>query len=52
MNNDMSGTRAEFGAGVSAQATKNLQFYADLRYAKGSKIEMPWAGGVGMRWTW
>ncbi|HGN0626932.1 autotransporter outer membrane beta-barrel domain-containing protein [Achromobacter xylosoxidans] len=51
-NNDMSGARAELGAGVSAQATKNLQVYADLRYAKGSKIEMPWAGGIGLRFTW
>ncbi|UUW17346.1 autotransporter outer membrane beta-barrel domain-containing protein [Serratia ureilytica] len=51
-NNDLSGTRGEFGAGISAQVAKDLQVYADARYAKGDKIESPWGGNLGVRWTW
>lgn len=51
-NNDMSGRRGEYGAGVSVQATETVQVYADARYAKGDKIESPWGGNLGVRWTW
>lgn len=51
-DNDLSGTRGEFGAGISAQVTKDLQIYADARYAKGDKIESPWGGNLGVRWIW
>ncbi|RTF43318.1 autotransporter outer membrane beta-barrel domain-containing protein [Serratia marcescens] len=51
-NNDLSGTRGEFGAGISAQVTKDLQIYADARYAKGDKIKSPWGGNLGVRWMW
>lgn len=51
-NNDMSGTRGEYTAGVTTQATETLQVYADIRYAKGDKIESPLGGNLGIRWTW
>lgn len=51
-NNDMSGTRGEYAAGVTTQATETLQVYADVRYAKGDKIESPLGGSLGVRWTW
>lgn len=51
-NNDMSGARGEYGAGLSSQVRENLQVYADVRYAKGDKIESPWGGNLGVRWSW
>ena len=51
-DNDLSGTRGEFGAGLAAQVTKDVQIYTDARYAKGDKIESPWGANLGVRWTW
>ncbi|HCJ7369194.1 TPA: autotransporter outer membrane beta-barrel domain-containing protein [Enterobacter hormaechei subsp. xiangfangensis] len=51
-DNDLSGTRGEFGAGLAAQLTKDVQIYTDARYAKGDKIESPWGANLGVRWTW
>lgn len=51
-NNDLSGTRGELGAGLSAQVAQDLQLYVDARYAKGDKIESPWGANLGMRWSW
>lgn len=51
-DNDLSGTRGEFGAGLAAQVTKDVQIYTDARYAKGDKIESPWGANLGVRLTW
>lgn len=50
--NDMSGLRGEYGAGLSAQVRNDVQIYADMNYSKGDKIESPWSGNLGVRWTW
>ncbi|MGB7801785.1 autotransporter outer membrane beta-barrel domain-containing protein [Buttiauxella sp.] len=50
--NDMSGTRGEYGVGISAQITPALQVYTDARYSKGSNIESPWGANLGVRWRW
>lgn len=51
-NNDLSGTRAELGAGVAAQVTEKLQLHADFDYMKGNNIEQPWGVNVGLRYNW
>ncbi|MBT1262244.1 autotransporter outer membrane beta-barrel domain-containing protein [Pseudomonas sp. VS40] len=51
-NNDLSGSRAEFGAGVAVKLSKNLQLHADLEHSSGSKVEQPWGANVGVRYTW
>lgn len=50
--NDLSGSRAELGAGVAAQLTDVLQVHADLEYMKGNNIEQPWGVNVGVRYNW
>lgn len=50
--NDMSGVRAEYGTGLSAQVTPSVQVYADMSYSHSSKSESPLAGNLGARWTW
>ncbi|WP_411706363.1 autotransporter outer membrane beta-barrel domain-containing protein [Edaphovirga cremea] len=51
-NNDLSGSRAEFGAGVAVKLSKNLQLHADLEHSSGGKVEQPWGANVGVRYTW
>ncbi|GAB3629105.1 putative autotransporter [Pandoraea terrae] len=51
LNNDLSGTRVEVGAGVAAQLTKQLQLHAELEYGKGRNIEQPWGFNVGARYV-
>lgn len=41
-NNDLSGSRAEFGAGVAVAMSAQWQVHADFDYAKGEHIEQPW----------
>lgn len=41
-NNDLSGSRAEFGAGLAVSVTSNLQVHADFDYGNGKNIEQPW----------
>ena len=50
--NDLSGSRAELGAGVAAQLTDVLQVHADFDYMKGNSIEQPWGVSVGVRYNW
>lgn len=50
-NNDMSGTRTEYGAGLSAQITPFVQIYADASYSYSDKSESPLRGSLGSRWT-
>ncbi|VVD83441.1 autotransporter outer membrane beta-barrel domain-containing protein [Pandoraea anhela] len=50
-NNDISGTRVEFGAGVAGQVRRNLQLYAELETSTGRRINQPWGAQVGVRYT-
>ena len=51
-NNDMSGVRTEYGAGIAAQVTPSVQVYADVHYSHSSKNETPVGANLGARWTW
>ena len=51
-NNDLSGSRAEFGAGVAVAMSEKWQVHADFDYAKGEHIEQPWGANVGVRFSW
>ena len=51
-NNDLSGTRTEFGAGVAVAMSEKWQVHADFDYSKGEHIEKPWGATVGLRWYW
>lgn len=51
-NNDLSGSRAEFGAGVAVAMSEQWQVHADFDYAKGEHIEQPWGANVGVRYSW
>ncbi|MHC8386090.1 autotransporter family protein [Pseudomonas sp. LB3P14] len=51
-NNDLSGSRAEFGAGVAVALSEQWQVHVDLDYAKGEHIEQPMGGNVGLRYSW
>jgi outer membrane autotransporter protein len=51
-NNDLSGTRAEFGTGVAVAMSKQWQVHVDLDYANGEHIEQPWGANVGVRFNW
>ncbi len=51
-NNDLSGSRSEFGAGVALKLSKDLQVHADFDYANGKSIEQPFGANVGLRYNW
>ncbi|WP_426618104.1 autotransporter outer membrane beta-barrel domain-containing protein [Pseudomonas rustica] len=51
-NNDLSGTRGEFGAGVAVAMSEKWQVHADFDYSNGEHIEKPWGATVGLRWYW
>ncbi|WP_287189523.1 autotransporter outer membrane beta-barrel domain-containing protein [Paraburkholderia sp.] len=51
-SNDLSGTRGEFAVGMTAQIKKSFHLYGEYSYAKGQKIEKPWALTGGMRYVW
>jgi outer membrane autotransporter protein len=48
-NNDLFGSRAEIGAGVSVSLSTRLQVHADFDYMKGDHVEQPWGANVGLR---
>lgn len=50
-NNDISGTRVEFGAGVAGQVRRNLQLYAEVETAAGRRLSQPWGAQIGVRYT-
>ncbi|WP_339504157.1 autotransporter outer membrane beta-barrel domain-containing protein [Pseudomonas sp. RL_105y_Pfl2_101] len=52
LNNDLSGSRGELGAGIAAQFSERLQLHADFDYANGKNIEMPFGANVGLRYSW
>ncbi|UST70687.1 autotransporter outer membrane beta-barrel domain-containing protein [Pseudomonas moraviensis] len=51
-NNDLSGSRAEFGAGVAVAMSERWQMHVDLDYAKGEHIEQPYGVNLGLRYFW
>ncbi|VVP23984.1 hypothetical protein PS898_03982 [Pseudomonas fluorescens] len=51
-NNDLSGSRAEFGAGVAVALSAKWQVHADFDYSTGEHIEQPWGANVGVRFNW
>ncbi|VVE80052.1 autotransporter outer membrane beta-barrel domain-containing protein [Pandoraea sputorum] len=50
-NNDLSGTRFEFGAGVVGQVRRNLQIYSEVESSVGRNINQPWGVQLGVRYT-
>ncbi len=49
---DLSGQRAELGAGVALSLGSGWQVYADLETTHGGRVEQPWGGSVGVRLGW
>jgi len=50
-NNDLSGSRAEFGAGVAVALSEKWQVHVDLDYSNGEHIEQPFGVNVGGRYS-
>lgn len=48
-DNELSGSRAEVGAGVSVSLSERLQLHADFDYMKGRHVEQPWGANVGLK---
>lgn len=48
-DNDLFGSRAELGAGVSVSLSQRLQVHADFDYMKGEHVEQPWGANMGLR---
>ncbi|MFF3702032.1 MULTISPECIES: autotransporter outer membrane beta-barrel domain-containing protein [Pseudomonas] len=46
-NNDLSGSRAELGAGVALTVAKDFQVYGEAGYMNGKNIEMPYSFSLG-----
>ncbi|VVE80053.1 autotransporter outer membrane beta-barrel domain-containing protein [Pandoraea sputorum] len=51
LQQDISGTRLEVGAGLAAQMTKSLQAYAEGSYSVGKRLDKPWGANVGVRYS-
>ena len=50
-DNDLFGSRAEIGAGISVSLSERLQLHADLDYMKGKRVEQPWGANVGLKFA-
>lgn len=50
-NNDMSGTVGKVGLGMTAQLNDSWSAYAEVNYSKGSHIESPYNGYLGVRYS-
>ncbi|MBX8477707.1 autotransporter outer membrane beta-barrel domain-containing protein [Pseudomonas cichorii] len=48
-DNNLFGSRAELGAGVSVSLSERLQLHADFDYMKGRHVEQPWGANIGLR---
>ncbi|UZE20311.1 autotransporter outer membrane beta-barrel domain-containing protein [Pseudomonas sp. B21-054] len=51
-NNDLSGSRAELGAGIAINLSQRWQAHAEVEYMNGKGIEMPIGGTVGVQFKW
>lgn len=49
--NDLSGTRTKFGAGVAVKLSQNLQLHADIETSASDKIDQKFGANVGVRYT-
>ncbi|MEX9791057.1 autotransporter outer membrane beta-barrel domain-containing protein [Providencia rettgeri] len=49
--NDMSGVTGKYGVGVNTKIVDNLDAYGEFNYAKGNKLETPYSGTVGVRYS-
>ncbi|WP_122764286.1 autotransporter outer membrane beta-barrel domain-containing protein [Pseudomonas viridiflava] len=49
---DLSGSRAEFGAGVAVSLSQNLQLHGDFEHSQGKHVDQPWGVNVGLRYSW
>ena len=49
--NDLSGSRALFGAGIAASMTNSLQVHADYEYADGENFRQPGGLTLGLRYA-
>jgi outer membrane autotransporter protein len=47
-DNDLFGSRAEVGAGVSVSLSEQLQLNAGFDYMKGKHVEQPWGANLGL----
>ena len=48
-DNNLFGSRAELGAGVSVSLSKRLQLHADFDHMKGKHVEQPWGANLGLK---
>lgn len=51
-NNDLSGTRVAWGAGLAVSMSKSLQGHAEFDYINGKNFEQPYGFSVGLRYMW
>lgn len=51
-NNDLSGYRTDFGAGLAVAFSEGMQAHVDFDYEKGEHIEKPWGVNFGVRVNW
>jgi outer membrane autotransporter protein len=51
-DNDLSGSRAEFGVGAAVSMNDRLQLHTDFDYSHGDNIEQPWGANIGVRYNW
>lgn len=49
--NDMSGLTGKYGVGINASIVKDLNVYGEFNYAKGNKLETPYSGTLGVRYS-
>ncbi len=49
--NDLFGSRAELGIGVSASLSQNLNLHSEFDYMKGEHIKQPWGVNFGVRYN-
>lgn len=50
-NNDLSGSRTKFGAGVAVKLSQNLQMHADLETSASNKIDQVFGANLGVRYS-
>lgn len=50
-DNELSGSRAEVGAGISVSLSERLQLHADFDYMNGKRVDQPWGANVGLNFA-
>jgi outer membrane autotransporter protein len=49
-DNDLSGSRGEFGVGIASKLSERAQVHAEFDYAKGRSLEQPWGLNLGLHY--